>query len=177
MMGEHNCGNARAFLLRTAEEADLPAIADIYHHYVQHSTCTFETEPRSPEQWRQWFAAHVGPHPAIVAVEAGDVVGWASLSTWNPRCAYRHSVEDSVYVRDDRRGNGIGRTLLGGLIDRARGLGHRCIVAQIADHQASSERLHAAFGFRRVGCLERVGFKFDREIDVVIWQCLLPAGS
>jgi len=166
--------SAASMTLRTAQPADLPAITDIYHHYVKHSTCTFETEPRPPEAWQKWFESHTGPHPAIVAIDDGHLIGWGSLSTWNVRCAYRHSVEDSVYVRHDCHRRGVGRALLESLLARARSLGHRVVIAQIADHQPASERLHEVFGFRRVGCLEQVGFKFDRCIDVVIWQLLLP---
>lgn len=162
--------------IRLASTADLPAIADIYHHYVVHSTCTFETEPRSTAAWAEWLAAHTGNTPAIIAEESGEVLGWGSLSRWNNRCAYRFSVENSVYVRADRHRRGIGRQLLADLIQRARALGLRSLVAQIADHQEASERLHESLGFRRVGCLERIGYKFDRWIDVVIWQLRLDDG-
>jgi phosphinothricin acetyltransferase len=96
-----------------------------------------------------------------------------TLSRWNSRCAYRRSVEDSVYVHPEQHRRGVGAALLGALVEAARQHGHRNVIAQIADHQPASERLHERFGFRRVGCLERVGHKFDRWIDVVIWQLRL----
>ena len=132
--------------------------------------CTFATEPPGASHWEQWHCEHQGPHPAIVAAQDGEVAGWGSLSTWNTRCAYRYTVEDSVYVRPDCHGRGLGRAILARLIDLARTLNHRSVIAQIADHQPASERLHESLGFRPVGCLNRVGFKFDRWIDVVIWQ-------
>jgi phosphinothricin acetyltransferase len=159
--------------LRPALASDLAAIFDIYNHYVIHSTCTFATEPVPPDLWPAWWEEHQGRTPAIVAVDGSGVVGWGSLSRWNTRCAYRFSVEDSVYVRAGRHGEGIGRALLDGLVSAARQHRHRSIIAQIADHQAPSESLHQRFGFRRVGCLECVGHKFDRWIDVVIWQLRL----
>jgi len=159
--------------IRDATATDLPAIAAIYHYFVLNSTCTFETEPRSAGAWEEWLAEHRGAWPVIVAEEASEVLGWGSLSKWNNRCAYRYSTEDSVYVRRDCHGRGVGRAILTDLIARAKHHGHRNIVAQIADHQAASERLHASLGFRRVGCLERIGFKFDRWVDVVIWQLAL----
>lgn len=159
--------------MRPAIAADLPAIGDIYNYYVAHSSCTFDTEPRTAECWREWLAEHAGVTPAIVAVDGGGVVGWASLSRWNNRCAYRFSVEDSVYVREGLHRRGIGGALLEQLIRLARQHGHRSIVAQIAGDQAPSEALHERFGFRRVGCLEKIGYKFDRWIDVSLWQLRL----
>jgi phosphinothricin acetyltransferase len=160
-------------ILRPASAGDLPVIGDIYSYYVAHSTCTFDTEPRPAQKWLEWLEEHTGPTPAIVATIGGKVVGWGSLSKWNNRCAYRFSVEDSVYVHGDFHRRGIGRTLLGELIQLAQTHGHRNIVAQIAGDQGPSEALHRALGFRRVGCLEKIGFKFDRWIDVAIWQLQL----
>jgi L-amino acid N-acyltransferase len=159
--------------IRPATAADLLVIGEIYNHYVLHSTCTFDAEPRPAEKWRDWLAEHTGTTPAIVAVEGSAVVAWGSLSKWNNRCAYRHSVEDSVYVREGLHRRGIGRALLGELIRLARNHQHRSIVAQIAGDQAPSEALHERFGFRRVGCLEQIGYKFDHWIDVSLWQLRL----
>lgn len=156
--------------IRPAVAADLDGIGEIYNYYVAHSTCTFDTDPRPAEKWREWLAEHADPTPALVAERDGCIAGWGALSRWNNRCAYRFSVEDSVYVRHDLHRLGVGRTLLGALIQTAQTHRIRNIVAQIAEHQASSEALHEAFGFRRVGCLEKIGYKFDRWIDVVIWQ-------
>lgn len=162
--------------IRTVRPEDIPAVSDIYNHYVQTSTCTFAVAPEGPAYWDAWLAAHVAAHPAIVAVEADRIVGWGTLSRWNSRCAYSFTVEDSVYVHPKCHGQGIGRAILADLIRRARLLGHRSIIAQIADHQQASERLHERCGFEQVGCLRGVGHKFDRWIDVAIWQlCLEPA--
>ncbi|HKQ46880.1 MAG TPA: GNAT family N-acetyltransferase [Phycisphaerae bacterium] len=160
-------------ILRPVRAADIPAVSAIYNHYVLNATCTFATEPEGEAYWRDWLAAHDGAHPAIVAEDSGQVVGWGSLSRWNNRCAYRFSVEDSVYIRTDQHRRGIGRLLLTELVALARTHGHRNIVAQIADHQPASEKLHEALGFRQVGVLEAIGFKFDRWIDVAIWQLRL----
>ncbi len=159
--------------IRLATAADLEAVAAIYNHYVIHSTCTFATDPEPPAYWENWLRTHTGKNPAIVAVRGGEVIGWGTLSGWNNRCAYRFTAENSVYVRDGCRGGGIGREILAELIRLARAAGLRSLVAQIADHQAASEALHERAGYRRVGVLEGVGFKFDRWIDVVIWQLQL----
>ena len=161
-------------IVRFATPADLPAIAAIYAHYVDHSVATFATIAPTDDEWRAWLDVHVGPHPAIVATIDDRVVGWGTLSAWNSRCAYRATVEDSVYVHADMHRQGIGRALLARLVELAAMLGHRIVIGQIADHQAASERLHEAFGFRRVGCLEGVGRKFGRTIDVSIFQLTLP---
>jgi L-amino acid N-acyltransferase YncA len=163
--------------LRAVTAADLPAVGEIYNHYVLHSTCTFATEPEGEEYWRNWFSAHVGPHPAIVAVDEGKIVGWGTLSKWNNRCAYRFSVEDSVYIHKDQHRRGLGRTILTELVALARKHGHRNIVAQIAGDQLPSEKLHAALGFRKAGTLESIGYKFDKWIDVSIWQLRLDGGT
>lgn len=165
--------DAAPIAIRPAVAADLPGIADIYAYYVEHSVATFATVPPSTDEWRQWLAEHTGAHPAIVATLDNRIVGWATLSRWNPRCAYRTTVEDSVYVHSDMHRRGVGRALLSGLIELAGEHGHRVIVGQIADHQAASERLHEQFGFRRVGCLEGVGLKFGRTLDVSLYQLTL----
>lgn len=152
---------------------DLSSVAAIYAHYVAHHTCTFAETPPTEIEWKKFLDDHAGRYAAIVAVFDDRVVGWASLSRWNQRCAYRFAAENSVYVHPDFHHRGIGRALLGRLIEMARINDIRHVIAQIADHQTASERLHDTFGFRRVGCLERVGFKFGREIDVMIWQLSL----
>lgn len=159
--------------MRSAVQADLPAIRSIYDHYIAHSTCTFEVEPGDDESWQSWLDEHQGPHPAIVATRADEVVGWGTLSEWNRRCAYARTVEDSVYVDHRWRAQGVGRAILTRLIELARRHGHHVVIGQIADHQAASEALHSSLGFRRMGCLERVGFKFNRWIDVVIYELQL----
>ena len=152
---------------------DLPAVGSIYNHYVRHSTCTFAETPEEAAYWQDWFAEHTGPHPAIVAVRGDKVVGWGTLSRWNSRCAYRHTVEDSVYVAPDAVGRGVGRAILGELVALAKHHDHWHVIAQYADHQPASEALHRAFGFQTIGCLRGVGFKFNRRIDVTIMQLML----
>ena len=110
-----------ALCIRLAHEEDLPAINAIYNHYVEHCTCTYQTVPETAEARRAWFRGHEPRHPVTVAELDGEVVGWAALNIYNARGAYEHTVEDSVYVRHDRHGRGIGRALLSDLITRARG--------------------------------------------------------
>lgn len=162
--------------LRAATGEDLPAIAALYDHYVQHCACTFDTEPPSTAYWQSWLAEHRGAYAVIVAIRDGGLVGWGSLSKWSKRCAYRFSVEDSVYVQPQCQGQGIGKAILGELIRQARLHGHRNIIAQIADGQPASEALHSGAGFKQVGHLDQVGYKFGRWVGVGIWQLQLDEG-
>jgi phosphinothricin acetyltransferase len=158
---------------RTATESDLEAINDIYNYYVLHSTCTYQEEPERLESRLQWFKHHGRKHPVILAESGGRVVGWGSLSAYHPRSAYRHTVENSVYVHHEHHRSGIGSLLLQELIARARELGYRAIIAGIDGEQAASVALHAKFQFEKVGHLKEVGFKFGRWLDVVYMQLRL----
>jgi L-amino acid N-acyltransferase len=159
--------------IREATPADLGAINEIYCHYVLTSTCTYQIEPSTHEEREAWFAAHGPGHPITVAVDGEDVVGWGSLSKFNPRFGYRFTVEDSVYVRPELHRRGIGRALLVDLVARGRALGHRSILAAISADQEASVVLHRRLGFESVALLRQVGHKFDRWLDVVYLQRLL----
>lgn len=159
--------------IRLATAADLPAINEIYNHYVLHSTCTYQEEPSTDAERAEWFAAHGAELPVTVAVEGGRVVGWASISRFHRRSAYRNTVENSVYVRHELHGRGIGSMLLADSIERARGAGHRTILALIDTDQKASIALHLKFGFQQAAHLREVGFKFGRWLDVVYLQLIL----
>lgn len=163
--------------IRLASTDDLPAINDIYNYYVIHSTATYQTEPSTLAERQDWFARH-GPEYPVTVLEAWTadgltVMGWGSLSAFHPRAAYRHTVEDSVYLRDDVRGRGYGPLLLGDLVDRAQRIGHHSIIGLIDADQAASTALHAKFGFAQVAHLKQVGHKFGRWLDVVYMQKML----
>jgi len=164
-----------AITIRPATESDLTAINDIYNHYVHNSICTYQEDPESLDDRRQWFRHHGDKHPVIVAEADRRVVGWGSLSAYHARSAYRHTVENSVYVHHQYHWRGIGSLLLQDLIVRARILGHRAILAGIDADQPASVALHAKFHFKKVGHLEQVGFKFGRWLDVVYMELILDA--
>ncbi len=159
--------------LREAREDDLGAINAIYNHYVTHSTCTYQETPETIEGRREWFQRHGPAYPVTVAESDGEIVGWGALSAYHVRSAYRHTVEDSVYVAEAHRGHGIGSALLRDLIERARTLGHHAIIASIDASQAASIALHARSGFVEVGRFSQIGYKFDRWLDVVYMELLL----
>lgn len=160
--------------IRLATVGDLPAINDIYNHYVLHSTCTYQTEPETPADRRAWFDDHGPRHPVTVAVRSDEIVGWGSLSPFRTRAAYAWTVEDSVYVRHDLLRQGIGSALLDDLIVRAKQLKHHTIIASIDGEQAGSIAMHTTRGFVQAAFLKEVGSKYDRWLDVVYLQLMLP---
>jgi L-amino acid N-acyltransferase YncA len=147
----------------------------IYNVEVAESTVTFDLVPRTLDEQVEWIDKHSGAHPAIVAVDAasGDVVGFGSLSAFHPRPAYRPTVEDSVYVRRDRRGQGAGRLLLDELVRLAADHGFHSVMARIVGGHEASMALHEACGFALVGTEREVGRKFGRWLDVVEMQRML----
>jgi L-amino acid N-acyltransferase len=159
--------------IRLATAADLQVIDAIYNHYVLHSTCTYQTEPGTIEERQAWFAAHGPQYPVTVAQRGGEVIAWGSLTRFHARAAYRPTVENSVYVRHDLLGQGIGRRMLADLISRASSLGYHSIIAGVSADQLPSVKLHESAGFVKVAHLREVGRKFDRWLDVVYLQKML----
>jgi len=156
-----------------AKLSDLDAITAIYNDAIETTTATFDTEPRTAAEQRQWFEDHSGRYSVLVAHVDGVVVGWASLSRWSGRCAYRDTAETSFYVKSESRGGGIGRALKLALIDEARKQKFHSLIAQIADGSDASRHLTESVGFRYVGTLEQVGQKFGRLLDVHLFQLVL----
>jgi L-amino acid N-acyltransferase YncA len=164
--------------IRTATEPDLPGIFDIYDEQVLRGLATFETEPKTPAQRLEWLREHsTEPRPAIVAVEGGRVLGWASLSAWSTRCAYARAAENSVYVHQDHRGRGVGRALMEELLRRARAAGLGVILARVVEGNPASLTLHEKMGFQTVGVMHRVGEKFGRILDVRLMELHLDGGG
>jgi L-amino acid N-acyltransferase YncA len=159
--------------IRRATLADAEAMRQIYNLEVTGSTATLDLVPRSVEEQAAWMVAHSGVYPVVVAVEGGEVIGFASLSPYRPRPGYATAVEDSIYVAGDHRGQGIGRALLGEGVEMARTHGFHSIVARVSATQQASVALHKACGFDFVGVEREIGRKFGRWIDVAILQLLL----
>lgn len=160
--------------VRLAALEDAEEIRAIYNREVLGSTVTFDLVPRSPEEQLTWMDEHSGAHPAVVAVDShAAIAGFGSLSPYRPRPAYRTTVEDSVYVAHGRRGQGVGKAILGELVDLARSHGFHCIIARIVGGHEASIGLHRSCGFEVVGTEREVGRKFGRWLDVVVMQRLL----
>ena len=163
-----------AYRTRLVERRDADALRAIYNVEVLESTVTFDLRPRSLPEQLAWIDEHSGGHPAIVAVDADDQVGgFASLTPYRPRPAYSTTVEDSVYVHRDLRGQGVGRLLLTDLVQLARDHGFHAIIGRIVGGHDASIALHAACGFEQVGREQEVGRKFNRWLDVVLMQKML----
>jgi L-amino acid N-acyltransferase YncA len=171
--------NEAAVQIRNAEESDMPAIQAIYWHHVMHGFGSFEeAAPDVTEMTRRWCLICDQGLPFLVGVIDGSVLGYAYVGPFRPRSAYRHTIEDSIYISPDAQRRGIGRLLLEELITRCTDMGFRQMVAVIGDSgNMASIKLHLAMGFRYAGSLLSVGFKFGSWVDSVMMQRALGEGD
>lgn len=165
--------------IRPADAADLPEMQAIYAHHVMTGAGTFEEAPPSIEEMQARFEAVTGRGWAwLVAADATGVLGYAYFAQMRDRSAYRYTAEDSIYVREDVRGQGVGKALVARLLDEAERAGFRQMVAVIGDSEnIASIGVHASLGFLRVGLLRSSGFKFGRWVDTVYMQRPLGRGD
>jgi phosphinothricin acetyltransferase len=167
-------GKAGGLTIREATPDDAPAIARIYNQGIEDRLATLETELRSPEERAVWLAAREARHPVLVAVDAHDaVLGWASLNRFNPRPAYDHVADFSVYVAREARGRGVGNALLEALVERARAFGYHKLVLAAFPHNVAGMRLYDRHQFCTVGIYHEQGMLDGRWVDVVIMERLL----
>jgi len=165
--------------IRPALDADIPAVARIYAHAVEHGTASFElTAPNEAEMSRRFNELTAQGFPYLVAVVDETVVGYAYAAPYRARPAYRFTVENSVYVAHDTYRRGVSKALLGAIIEACTKKGFRLMVAVIGDsNQAASIGLHEAAGFKHAGVFENIGYKFDRWLDTVLMQRALGPGA
>lgn len=159
--------------IRHADVTDVAAITEIYNEAILTTTATFDTEPKTVEERTRWFELHDAKHPILVAIVAGKVVGWASLSKWSERPAYNGTAETSFYVKSEFRGQGVGRKLKESTVSEARRLQLHTLIARVAQDSLESLHLNESVGFIHVGTLKEVGRKFNRLLDVHILQMIL----
>jgi len=159
-------------LIRPATAGDMGAVAAIFAPYVASSVVTFEVTPPTEEDWRRRRDDLAGRGlPFLVCESGGHVAGWAFATPWRPKPAYRHTVEDAIYLDPDHTGRGLGRRLLTALQLECARAGAEQIIAVIADSgDPASAALHRACGFTEAGRLRNVGRKFGRLIDTVLFQ-------
>jgi len=170
-MGNIGTGLAQALQVRTATAEDAGAVARIYHHYVANTTITFEEQPVAPAEMAERIAeVPSGSLPWLVAEEAGQVVGYAYAGKWKGRCAYRYSVESSVYLDPSVTGRGIGTRLYQALLALLRDRSIHVVIAGIALPNEASVALHERQGFAKVAHFREVGYKFGQWLDVGYWQ-------
>lgn len=160
--------------IREATTQDAAAIAAIYRPYVLTSAATMELDPPDEvEMIRRVEAVRQLGLPFLVAEEAGEVVGYGYVTSFRPRPGYRFTVENTVYLRGDRTGCGLGRRLLGEVMQVCRKAGYRQMVAVIGGDNPSSVAMHRTLGFVLAGVLRGAGWKFDQPQDITLMQCAL----
>jgi len=167
------------FTIRPSREEDVPAITAIYAHHVLNGTGTFETEAPSEAEMAARRADVLGRKlPYLVAEKDGEVLGFAYCNWFKPRPAYRFSAEDSIYIAESARGQGLGSRLLAALSQAAEAAGIRKLIAVIGDSaNAGSVGVHRGQGFTQVGVLKDCGWKFGAWRDVVLMEKVLGEGS
>jgi phosphinothricin acetyltransferase len=166
------------YTLRAAALDDLPALTDIYNHYIVNTAITFDLRPLTVNERRPWFDDHkpTGRHRLLVAEGSGGrCAGYASSSRWRPKAAYDTTVESSVYCHPDAVGTGCGTALYAALFDALAHEDIHTIVAGISLPNPASIALHERFAFRSVGVFHAVGRKFDRYWDVAWFERRLRA--
>ena len=164
-------------IIRVAEAGDLPGILAIYNDVLATSTAIYAEVPSTLDDRRAWWQGRQAQgFPVLVAADGGEVLGFASYGEWRGAWpGYRYTVEHSVHVRVDRRGQGVGRQLVEALFPLARAQGKHVMIAGVDAENEASLRFHARLGFERVAHFREVGHKFGRWLDLVFLQRFLDA--
>ena len=161
-------------MIRDATADDAAAIARIYNQGIEDRVATLETETRTAEERASWLGARERRHPVLVATDGdGVVLGWGSLNAFNPRPAYDHVADFSVYVAREQRGRGIGDALLGTLKERARMVGYHKLVLAAIPTNAAGMRLYERHGFTTVGIYHEQGQLDGGWVDVIVMEKIL----
>jgi L-amino acid N-acyltransferase YncA len=163
--------------IRDATPADGEAICRVYNQGIEDRLATLETEQRTPEERRDWLAARGSRHPVLVAEAVGaaasEVIAWGSLNAFNPRRAYDHVADFSIYVERGWRGRGVGRWLLDALIARARALGYHKLVLSAFPFNPAGMQAYRRAGFREVGIYREQGVLDGRWVDTIVMEKIL----
>ena len=159
-------------MIRSVELKDAKALCDIYNYYILNSIVTFEVSPLTDSEIEQRILEVTSSLPWIVFEKEKQVLGFANASEWKSRCAYKNSVEISVYLHHEQLEKGIGSRLYAELIDQLKTLGYHAIIGGISLPNEKSVALHEKFGFEKVGQFKEVGDKFGKLIDVGYWELI-----
>ena len=159
-----------AFTIRSANEGDLEAINRVYNLEIEQGTATWDLEPWTIEQRRAWFAGHDEMTPVLVAEKDGEVVGFAYVTVVSTKAGWRFTREDTIYIDERFRGQRIGDRLLAALLDVAREMGVRLVIASITSTNEASIRLHAKYGFEVMGEMKNAGYKFGQWMNTTYMQ-------
>ena len=162
-------------MIHNASRCDLPQILAIYNEVIRNSTAVYSEEEFTPARGEAWFDAKMQHgFPMIIARDESGISGFGTFGEFRAWPCYRHSVEHSVHVRADRRGQGIGRALVAELLTRAAAAAKHVMIAGIDADNEVSIGMHRSLGFVGVGHFHEVGYKFGRWLDLVFMQCILP---
>jgi phosphinothricin acetyltransferase len=158
--------------VRKAKLEDSKQITEIYNYYVENSHSTFETNPLEIVEMKMRIAETIENYPFFVCEENGEILGYAHAAQYKSRCAYKNSVEVSVYVKNGTNGKGIGTLLYEKLFEKLTRMDVHAIIAGIALPNEASIKLHEKFGFEKVAHFREIGFKFGNWIDVGYWELI-----
>ena len=156
-------------MIRPLKPQDIEACRTIYNYYVEHTVISFEETPLTIEQFAAMTEAVTAEYPWIVYEEEGIIKGYACLSPFNSKSAYRVSADVTIYIDPFERGKGYGRQLMKELMKRAESCGIRTLISLVTDGNTPSERLHESFGFTKAAVLKNVGYKFDTWLNVAYY--------
>ena len=156
--------------IRAASLGDLESITEIYNEAIKKTVATFDTETKTLEEQKKWFIKHGNRGPIIVAENDDEIVGWASLSEYSTKCAYSDTAEVSLYVKEKFRGRGIGKQLMNSIINEGKKVGLHAVIARITNGNKTSVKLHESVGFKHIGIMREVGYKFGKLLDVHLME-------
>ncbi|NME68601.1 arsinothricin resistance N-acetyltransferase ArsN1 family B [Flammeovirga aprica] len=160
-------------MIRDIQLTDAKAVAEIYNYYIENTVVTFEETALKPEDIEERILSKKESLPWVVFEKNNEVVGYAYASEWKSRCAYKYSVESTVYLKHTEVKGGIGTQLYKELLDRLRKTEVHAVIGGIALPNEGSTKLHEKFGFEKVAQFKEVGFKFDQWVDVGYWELIL----
>lgn len=161
-------------MIRLATQSDSSSIVEIYNYYILNSTITFEEEPiTSTEMFERIDSTLSDELPWLVVEHDGEILGYAYASKWKGRCAYKYSVESTVYLNDTKKSKGFGSQLYNALLKELRSKNIHVVLGGIALPNEASIGLHEKLGFEKVAHFKEVGYKFNKWVDVGYWQLKL----
>jgi phosphinothricin acetyltransferase len=160
-------------MIRDITVSDAPQICEIYNHYILNTIITFEELIVSEQEMRLRIEETIKKLPWIVFEKEGEISGYAYASEWKSRCAYKYSLESTVYLRNGSEGNGIGSQLYDVLIRKIKDKKYHAIIGGISLPNEASIALHEKYGFEKIGHFKEVGYKFNSWIDVGYWELIL----
>ncbi len=158
--------------IRTATRNDISSITEIYNEAVLNTTATFDIKPKTSSEQAKWFKRHTGKYMVIVAAQNGVVVGWASLSPWSDRSAYSNTADIAVYLKEEFRGKEIGKKLVEELLKKGPEIGLHTAIAKICSENEVSLKMFENLGFKNIGTMKEVGYKFGKVLDVHLMQII-----